>query len=67
MERLEEYAEHARECREAGGKARTADLRELYLRMAERWEDLARQRATHLHLEDVLTEILNSKDGASPS
>jgi hypothetical protein len=28
--------------------------------MAERWEELARQRAAQLHLEDILATILTS-------
>ena len=60
MERLEEYAEHAKAHRQAAQKARTAEERERQLSMAERWEALARQRAAQLHLENVLAEILNS-------
>ena len=63
METLQEYAEHARSCREAAGRARTVGEREHLLQMAERWESLARQRAAHLHLEDMLAEILKERNG----
>jgi hypothetical protein len=63
MNQLEEYAEHARDCRQAADNARTAEEREHLLQMAERWEELARQRAAHLHLEDVLAELLKAKSG----
>jgi len=58
MKRLEEYADHAKHCRDAAARARTPREREHLLQMAERWESLARQRAVHLHLEDVLADIL---------
>jgi hypothetical protein len=68
MKLLEEYANHANECREAAAKAQTVGEREHLLQMAERWETLARQRAAHKHLEDVLDSILRSEgnngDGA---
>lgn len=67
MQRLEEYAEHARSCREAAERARTAEEREHLLHMAERWEGLARQRAAHLHLEEVLAEILKTENGPDGS
>jgi hypothetical protein len=58
LKQLEQYAEQARDCREAAVKARTDEERAHLLQMAERWEELARQRAAHLHLEDVLAELL---------
>jgi len=58
VKRLEEYAEQAKECREAAAKARTPSEREHLLQMAERWETLARQRAAQLHMEDVLANIM---------
>jgi hypothetical protein len=63
VKQLEEYAEHARDCREAAENASTDAAREELLKMAERWEELARQRAAHLHLEDVLAELLKKKNG----
>lgn len=64
MQLLEEYAEHARSCREAAAKALHPEEREHLLQMAERWETLARQRAAHLHLEDVLAQILGGTGNA---
>jgi hypothetical protein len=63
MKKVEEYAEQANDCREAAGQARTSAERENLLQMADRWEELARQRAAHLHLENVLTELLNARNG----
>ena len=63
MKQLEEYAEQANGCREAADKARTSAERDNLLQMAERWEELARQRAAHLHLENVLADLLNAHNG----
>jgi Tfp pilus assembly protein PilO len=60
VKQLEEYAEHARDCREAAAKAVLPEIRAVLLKMAERWEELARQRAAHMHLEDVLAELLKN-------
>ena len=58
MKQLEEYAAQANGCREAAAKAATPEVADQLLQMAERWEELARQRAAHLHLEDVLARLL---------
>ena len=63
MKLLEEYAQQANSCREAAEKARNAGEKEHLLEMALRWEELARQRAAHLHLEDMLASILNARNG----
>ena len=34
-----------------------------FLEMAERWEELARQRAAQMHLEDVLANLLKDRNG----
>jgi membrane protein involved in colicin uptake len=64
VKQLEEYAEQARDCREAAMAAQTDAEREELLKMAQRWEELARQRAAHLHLEDMLSELLKGKNGS---
>jgi hypothetical protein len=58
VKQVEEYAEHANGCREAAAKARVPAVREQLLQMAERWEELARQRAAYMHLEDMLAGLL---------
>jgi hypothetical protein len=63
MKQLEEYAEHARDCREAAARALTNEERQHLVQMAERWEELARQRAAHLNLEDVLAGLLKNGNG----
>jgi len=57
---LKDYVEHAQACREAASKARNDSERDHLLEMAARWEELARQRAAHAHLEDVLADLLKS-------
>lgn len=63
MKQLEQYAEQALDCRKAAANANRDGERKRLLEMAERWEELARQRAAHLHLEDVLAELLNNGNG----
>ena len=67
MELLEDYARHAKDCRLAAAKAAIPEQKVHLLEMADRWEGLARQRAVHLHLEDVLTAILknNGENGGA--
>jgi hypothetical protein len=65
VKHLGHYAAQARGCREAAANALTADGRERLLQMAERWEELARQRAAHLHLENVLAELVDEKQNGN--
>jgi hypothetical protein len=58
VDTLKDYAEHAHSCREAASKAANDAERDHLLEMAKRWEELARQRAAHLHLEHVLDDLL---------
>jgi len=58
VEFLKEYVEHAQACREAASRARLEAERKHLLDMAARWKELARQRAAHAHLEDVLADLL---------
>jgi hypothetical protein len=60
MKQLEEYAENASECRAMAAKALLPEIRAHLLEMADRWEELARQRAAHMHLEDVLDDLLKN-------
>jgi hypothetical protein len=61
MEWLQEYAEHAKDCREAARRARTVAEQEHLFQMADNWEQLARRRAAYLHLESILAELLEDK------
>lgn len=70
MDVLKEYAEHANACRDSASRAKTGAERDHLLKMAERWEELARQRAAHKHLEHVLTDLLKpngNHDGSAGS
>jgi Tfp pilus assembly protein PilO len=68
MKRLEEYAECAKECRAMAAKALLPEIRAHLLQMADRWEELARQRAVHMHLEGVLAQLLkNGNHNGGPS
>jgi hypothetical protein len=65
MERLEEYARHANDCREAARKSRSVSAQEHLFQMAEHWEQLARQRAAYLHLENILAELFKDRNGGA--
>jgi hypothetical protein len=60
VKQLEHYAKHARECREAAANAILPEIRAVLIKMAERWEELARQRAAYMHLEDVPADLLKN-------
>jgi hypothetical protein len=57
MDRLQDYLRQAKECREAAGRATIDIARENFLRMAETWETLARQRQAFLGLTEVLANM----------
>ena len=44
LESLQEYRSRARECRELGSRARTAEERDTILLMSKMWEELAKKR-----------------------
>jgi hypothetical protein len=62
LEQLEQYADQARECRAAAEHAKTPEERERLRQMANRWEELARQRAAQMNLEHVLADLLNDRN-----
>jgi hypothetical protein len=44
MKTINEYRQHAAECQQLAKRARTAEDREMILKMADTWEELARSR-----------------------
>ena len=44
MKTVEDYRQHAEECRQLASQARTPEERDLILNMAATWEKLARSR-----------------------
>jgi hypothetical protein len=57
----EEYLEQARECRTLAVSAVLPTIRTFLLQMADRWEELARQRAAEKGLQDILAALENPK------
>jgi hypothetical protein len=45
VKKVEEYRQHARECRDLAAQMPSAEQREQLLAMAEHWERLAQERA----------------------
>jgi len=66
LEWLEKYVAAAKECRAAAAKAATQEERANLLRMADRWEALARQRAAQAGLQDMLAKLAPNDDDHSP-
>jgi len=48
MKKAHEYHQHAQECRDLARNARRAEHRAALLEMAETWENLARERESHV-------------------
>jgi len=73
MQTIENYLQHAAECRQLAARARTSEDREMILKMVETWEELAaarekmlksRERAQSL-VETGAVEQLNKTASAS--
>jgi hypothetical protein len=60
---IRDYVQQSKNCRQAAAKAASEAERDHLLHMAERWEELARQRAAYMHLEDVLAGVLKEGNG----
>jgi hypothetical protein len=57
MQKLEDYAQQAKECRRLAAKALLPDIKAYLLQMADQWELLARERAAHEDLQHVLESL----------
>lgn len=60
MKAIQEYLQHAAECRELAARARTADDREMILKMAETWEELATNREKMLRTLALADQALDT-------
>jgi hypothetical protein len=57
MKTVQDYLDHAEECRALAARARTPEEREMILKMAKTWEELARARK----------KMLQNRQAAEPS
>jgi hypothetical protein len=57
MKKIEEYKEHAQECRELARRSKTQADRDMLLNMAATWEDLALGRAKTIETKNRLASI----------
>ena len=48
MKKASEYHQHGKECRELAARSGNAEHRAALIKMAETWENLARNRAAHV-------------------
>ena len=57
MKKLEEYKEHAEECRQLARRSKSQADRDMFLNMATTWEQLATGRAKTLETKSRLALI----------
>ena len=53
MKTIEDYRQHANECRQLASRARTPEERDMILNMAATWEELARSREKMVKAADA--------------
>lgn len=71
MKKASEYREHAKECRELAAKMESGEQRELLLRMAAHWDQLANDRSElvlkHPELAQIGEHLEGHGDSESPT
>jgi hypothetical protein len=65
MDRVDEYIRQAQECREAAGAATTQSIKAHFLKMADTWEVLARQRGAWISLVQALDSVAKDDPGSN--
>ena len=58
MKKASEYLQHASECRALAAKASTEDQRQMLLKMAATWANLAEERAARVDQKERLDQLL---------
>jgi hypothetical protein len=56
MKKVEDYRQHAQECRLLGSRARSPDESAMLMDMADTWESLAADRAAQIARQQRLAE-----------
>jgi hypothetical protein len=59
MKKVEEYHQHASECRELAKRSRSPEERQMLLRMAATWESLAADRDAQIARQKRLDALEN--------
>jgi hypothetical protein len=57
MRKIDDYRQHAEQCREMARRARGPEERDMLLNMAETWESLARDREQQLQRKERLKKL----------
>jgi hypothetical protein len=60
---IKDYVSESKDCREAAQKAANPQERAHLLYMSERWKELSRQRVAQMHLEGVLSAVMQEGNG----
>jgi hypothetical protein len=66
MRRVEDYREHAEECRSLAKRCRSTVHRDMLLNMAQTWEVLASNRETQIAQQRRMAEIAAGPGGEHP-
>jgi hypothetical protein len=69
MERVKDYMQQASECRSLAANANLPAMKQSLLQMADRCEELARERAAQMNLQVALAELLKNgnHNGGAPA
>jgi hypothetical protein len=65
MRKVEEYKQHADDCRQLATRSSNEEARTQLLQMAETWEGLARQREEQIAREGRITALEANEDGGA--
>jgi hypothetical protein len=57
MKKIEDYRQHADECRSLANRSRSAEERDMLLNMAQTWDSLAVDRGTHIARQKRLADL----------
>ncbi|HYJ85152.1 MAG TPA: hypothetical protein VEW46_03790 [Pyrinomonadaceae bacterium] len=65
MQTIENYLQHAAECRQLAARARTPEDREMILKMVETWEELAAAREKMLKSRERAQSLVETGEEAT--
>jgi hypothetical protein len=67
MQRVEDYRNHAEECRTMARRARSPHERDMLLNMARTWDDLATHRVEQIARKKRIAALPGGDDQAAPA
>jgi hypothetical protein len=67
MQKVEDYRDHADECRAMARRSRTPEERAMLLNMAKTWDDLATHRVEQIARKKRIAALPGGDDQAAPA